>query len=133
MNIQLIILAFVVLDGLNDGFGYRKSQPNKKLTAKELKTFNRYWHAVGLTIYAASVFFAAKYLHQNLRIVSMWAILYRLAFFDLVHNIIGGISIQNFGTEAFSDNLGAFIFGANGLWKKCALFAIIILIINLFL
>lgn len=123
----LLIIAILFLAG-KDASSYLlkdKTSDNQELTLKRIKR----WHRDGVILY---ILYTIPLLFLvNPFLILTYALLIRLAIFDIAFNYWSGLDPKFLGSTSKVDQFFVKLLGQDGAIKKSAIFLIILLLLNL--
>jgi len=123
----LLIIAILFLAG-KDASSYLlkdKTPNNQELTLKRIQR----WHRDGVALYL--LYIIPLLFLENPWLILSYALLIRLAIFDIAFNYWAELDPKFLGSTSKVDQFFARLFGQNGAIKKSAIFLIILLLLNL--
>ena len=90
------------------------------------------WHRDGVALNAL-ILMPIVYLRPELYWIILYAVLIRLAIFDIAFNKWAGLDYRFLGSTAWTDKFFAKIFGTYGAVKKSIFFLVALVVLNIFL
>lgn len=128
---QIYVLICILFLAGKDATSYKLMEKNDPLTELKRKRIER-WHRDGVALNAL-VIVPIVYLRPELSWILLYALLLRLAIFDLAFNYWAGLNIRFLGSTAWADQIFSKIFGQYGAVKKSVFFLALLVLLNFLL
>jgi hypothetical protein len=128
---QIYVLICLLFLAGKDATSYKLMEKDDPLTELKRKRVRR-WHRDGVALNAL-VIVPIVYLRPELSWILLYALLLRLAIFDLAFNYWAGLNIRFLGSTAWADQIFSKIFGQYGAVKKSVFFLALLVLLNFLL
>lgn len=128
---QIYVLICLLFLAGKDATSYKLMEKDDPLTELKRKRVRR-WHRDGVALNAL-VIVPIVYLRPELSWILLYALLLRLAIFDLAFNYWAGLNIRFLGSTAWADQIFSKIFGQYGAVKKSVFFLALLVLFNFLL
>ena len=128
---QIYVLICLLFLAGKDATSYKLMEKDDPLTELKRKRVRR-WHRDDVALNAL-VITPIVYLRPELSWIILYAVLLRLAVFDLAFNYWAGLNIRFLGSTAWADQIFSKIFGQYGAVKKSVFFLALLVLLNFLL